>query len=141
METVVYSISTPTVVTSERSVGTVIQSTTSTLNSTDSSTFVTLANESNVLVEVPVGQVIITGQAGPKGQNAEDIDMYSKRIDFVSDNLLYKGEAPVGSPESGAYWRIRKIVIGEDNDVTETWAAGTAEFNQIWANRASLTYI
>lgn len=141
METVVYSIAVPTVQTLERNVGTIVQQDTSTITGGNTNSFVTLTNEATVLVETQNSQVIITGQAGPKGQNAEDVDMYSKRVDFVNDNLLYKGEAAVGSAESSAVWRIRRIVIGSDSDVTETWAAGTASFDKVWADRASLTYI
>lgn len=141
METVVYSIAVPTVQTLEKNVGTIVQNDSNVLTNAASNTFVTLTNEATVLVETQNSQVIITGQAGPKGQNAEDVDMYSKRVDFVNDNLLYKGEAAVGSSEAAAVWRIRRIVIGSDSDVTETWAAGTASFDKVWADRASLTYI
>lgn len=72
--------------------------------------------------------------------NEEDT-MYAKRVDFISDSVLYKAEAAVGSLESAAVWRIRKIVLGTDGDVTETWASGNANFDKIWDNRASLTYI
>lgn len=69
------------------------------------------------------------GPPGPTGISEEDI-MYAKRIDFTTDSTLYKAEAVVGSLESAAAWRIRYIVIAADNDVTETWASGTAEKGQ-----------
>ena len=61
-------------------------------------------------------------------------------ISYVED-LIYKGEADPGTLESAASWRIRRIVIGEDDDITETWADGTANFNNVWDNRALLGYI
>ena len=66
--------------------------------------------------------------------------VYSKRIDFVNDSVLYRGEASVGTLESAAAWRIRKIVLALDGDVTETWASGTALFDKIWSDRATYNY-
>lgn len=66
---------------------------------------------------------------------------FAKRVDFITDNELYKGEAVVGSAEGAATWRIRKVTIGEDSDVTETWAGGSAEYNKRWSDRLTYTYI
>lgn len=84
--------------------------------------------------ELPQGDSIISTTV------SEEDMLYSKRIDFITDTLLYKGEALVGSSESSPIWRIRRITIGNDNDVTEVWAEGTANFDKIWANRAALSY-
>jgi hypothetical protein len=72
---------------------------------------------------------------------ASDEEMpYAKRVDFVSDDEFYKGEASVGSSESSPVWRIRKIVIGNDSDVTETWASGNSLYDKVWADRLTLIY-
>lgn len=96
----------------------------------------------NVVVEKVVDSVLLAGQAGPKGAPgiSEEDMVYSKRIDFTTESTLYKGEALVGSLEVSAVWRIRYIVIGNDGDVSETWASGNANFDKVWANRASLSY-
>ena len=65
---------------------------------------------------------------------------YTVIVDEVSSIISYVGEAPVGSDESGAVWRIRKL------ETTGTlfkikWANGNQHFNNIWNDRASLTYI
>ena len=83
--------------------------------------------------ELPIGDSVV-------GVTSEEDTMYSKRVDFVTDNLLYKGEAVVGASESASVWRIRKIVIDTDGDVTETWASGTALFDKAWSDRLTLTY-
>lgn len=67
--------------------------------------------------------------------------MYSKRVDFISDNLLYRGEAVPGSSPNSAVWRIRKITIAGDGDIEEIWADGSTEFTKVWDNRFSYTYI
>ena len=41
---------------------------------------------------------------------------------------------------SSATWQIQKLAFGTDGDVTITWADGDAAFDNIWDNRASLTY-
>lgn len=80
------------------------------------------------------------GANGADGRDSEEFAVYAKRVDFVSDNLLYRGEAAVGSADSEAVWRIRKVVIAGDGDITETWAGGSALFDKVWDDRASLGY-
>lgn len=72
-------------------------------------------------------------------QPTEEDMPYSKRVDFITENELYKGEAAVGSAESAPLWRIRKLTIGLDSDVTEVWADGDANYDNVWSDR--LTYI
>ena len=107
-----------------------------------SSSIITLATTDSVLVESTQASVLVTGILGPQGVAgiSEDEIVYSKRIDFTTDSTLYKGEALVGSSEGSAAWRIRYIVIGNDGDVSETWASGNANFDKVWADRASLSY-
>lgn len=67
-----------------------------------------------------------------------DSIIYTKRVDFINDNLLYKGEALIQSSPASAVWRIKRITIGIDGDVTEEYAS--TSFDQIWNNRTGLTY-
>ena len=103
---------------------------------------VTLPLTSSILVERDRASILVTGimgPPGPSGTNEDDV-MYSKRIDFTTDSTLYRGEAVVGSSENSNTWRIRYIVIGNDGDVSETWASGNANFDKVWADRALLSY-
>ncbi len=98
-----------------------------------------------ILVEIESSTNVVSGQAGPIGPQgvagiSEDNIVYSKRIDFISENELYRGEAEVGSTTSAAAWRIRKIVLAADGDVAETWANGTALFDKVWDSRISYNY-
>lgn len=103
---------------------------------------ITLASVGNVLVEVDKSTLLVTGMIGPVGPTgiSEDDIVYSKRVDFVTDNLLYRGEALVGTSEAASLWRIRRVTIGVDGDVTEVWASGTANFDKVWDNRLLLIY-
>lgn len=79
------------------------------------------------------------GLQGPPGEGGEEM-AYAKRIDWISETVLYKGEALPGALPSEAAWRIRRITLASDDDVTEEWAGGSAEFTNIWDNRGSLSY-
>ena len=74
-----------------------------------------------------------------EGTPEEDM-VYAKRVDFITESLFYRGEAEAGTATSAAGWRIRRVTIGDDNDVTEEWADGTAGFTKTWDNRASYAY-
>lgn len=63
----------------------------------------------------------------------------SRRTDFVGEDVIYRGEAVPGASENAAVWRIKRIQF-VSGDVSETWASGAADFNQVWANRAALVY-
>ncbi len=110
--------------------------------STETGTIVTVSNNDTVLVESNNPTVVVHGIMGPPGKDgiAEEDMVYAKRIDFVTENEIIRAEAPVGTSESSASWRIRKIVIAGDNDITETWASGNANFDKIWTNRLTYTY-
>lgn len=70
----------------------------------------------------------------------EDIEVQAKRVDFVGEDVIYKAEAAVGTADGSPLWRIRKIVLGVDGDVTETWAGGNASYDKTWNSRAGYTY-
>lgn len=54
---------------------------------------------------------------------------------------IYQGWAEPGTATSAASWRIRKIVTsGSPDDTAITFADGDRSFNNIWDNRASLSY-
>lgn len=65
--------------------------------------------------------------------------VYTKRYDVVDSTTSYLGDAPVGSSESSPRWRIQKLTFASGG-VTILFANGSTEFNQVWSNRASLSY-
>ena len=67
-------------------------------------------------------------------------DTYSRRIDFLNNGTLYRGEAQPGAAESDPVWRIRRVVFADDGDVIETWADGSGEFAHVWTDRVALQY-
>ena len=67
----------------------------------------------------------------------------SKLTEMISPTVLLVGEAVVGSLESEAAWRIKRVtqvpttLLGDD--IVIDWAETSAEFDKIWADR--LTYV
>lgn len=64
---------------------------------------------------------------------------YTTRIaeDSGDSNITYIGKAAWGSATSSAVWQIQKI--DETTGMVITWG-GTGAFDNIWNNRASLSY-
>lgn len=76
------------------------------------------------------------------GPSPEDVmpPVYASRTDFVTANLAYIGEALPGTLESAPSWRIKRLTLGLDDDVVTEWADGNANFDNVWNDRASLSY-
>lgn len=89
----------------------------------------------------PQGPQGIQGPPGVPGAAAESEMPYAERTDIVSDALIYKGQADPGALDAAPVWRIRRLTIGVDGDVTTQWADGDANFDNVWADRATLNYI
>lgn len=83
------------------------------------------------------------GQQSPaSGPGSTEMASLATKYDQDADppTLAYLGHAYPGTAGSVAQWRIQKLVFGGDGDVTITWADGNANFDNIWDDRASLSY-
>jgi hypothetical protein len=60
-------------------------------------------------------------------------------LDDASSTVTYVGEAPFGAVASDANWRIFKLT-SSGTVLSLTWADGNDNFDNVWANRASLSY-
>lgn len=65
------------------------------------------------------------------------------RFDYDgSGNLVYYGVSAPRAATADALWQIRKFEYdGSGNLLSVKYAAGYKDFNQIWDNRAALTYL
>lgn len=72
----------------------------------------------------------------------KDIEVpYNTQVDFVGETLIYKGWAAPGSGTNAPVWRIQRMTfVGSDEDLTVEWAEGDGDFDNIWDDRASLSY-
>jgi len=61
--------------------------------------------------------------------------------DFVGGNLpIYVGEAPSGTGSAAVGWRIQKRSYDSNNKLISITWAGNGKHNQIYSDRATLTY-
>lgn len=69
----------------------------------------------------------------------------SRRVDFVGDTLIYRGEAAPGADETALVWRVKRIEFVTDvtgkQDIIEKWAGGDGANTYAWSDRASLVYV
>jgi hypothetical protein len=61
------------------------------------------------------------------------------RIDEYSATVTYVGKAATGSAEGSAVWQIQRLTESS-GDLTVEWADGNDSFDNVWTNRASLSY-
>lgn len=63
------------------------------------------------------------------------------RYDVASDTTHYVGSASVANcAPADAVWRIFRITIDANGGLVIEYANGNANFENIWDNRASLSY-
>lgn len=55
-------------------------------------------------------------------------------------NLIYQGQANPGTLKSEAKWQIKKFTYVGGNITDIQFADGNTNFDNIWDNRASLSY-
>lgn len=65
----------------------------------------------------------------------------TQRLEYTGTTLLYLGDAAPGSATSDPVWRIRKYTVDGNSMVTKVeFAEGNGNFDNIWNNRATLSY-
>lgn len=62
-----------------------------------------------------------------------------KEVDTTDDSTIYTGWAVIGTATSEAKWKIKRTVIA-GSLITDTWADGDIEYDNVWDDRASLSY-
>jgi hypothetical protein len=58
--------------------------------------------------------------------------------DTTTADTTYIGKAPIGTATSSATWQVAKLATS--SGLIKTWADGNASYDNIWDNRASLSY-
>ena len=83
----------------------------------------------------------VTNYQSSGNKNTLDIiNSTSTIVDEVSSSLLYVGTAISGSLSSSAVWKIKKILTS-GGLTTIQYADGETLYDNIWDDRASLTYL
>ena len=67
---------------------------------------------------------------------------FSLALDYDADgNLLFQGLAQPGTAKSAAEWRVKKFFYDASDNLTDIqFADGNKDFDNIWDNRATLSY-
>ncbi len=65
--------------------------------------------------------------------------VYATRVDEVSASLTYVGKALAGTIDSDPLWQVQRIQVS-GAVTTVQFADGNTNFDNIWADRASLAY-
>lgn len=71
-------------------------------------------------------------------QPVSEADYASRVDDTTTANVMYIGKAAVGSAPGSAVWQIKKV--DTTSGVIITWADSNANFDNVWDNRAGLSY-
>lgn len=115
---------------------TVLNDSVSVIDSDDSVTIGEGTDEVNLSFEGGVSQTTVVTQ-----NISEDDVPYTEEIDFVNDDVIYKGYADAGTTMDQALWRIQKITfINDEGDVRKRYANDDSAFIHIWNDRATYTY-
>lgn len=62
-------------------------------------------------------------------------------VEYSGGNPVYIGRAAAGTATSAAAWQVQKLTYDVDGNVTAIqFAGGTNDYNQVWDDRATLTY-
>ena len=69
-------------------------------------------------------------------------DQFTKSLDYDGNgNMIYLGRAVQGTEKSVSAWQIIQFTYDGNNRLTDVkWCDGNTQFDNIWDNRASLSY-
>lgn len=115
---------------------------TSTLQTTGNSTLASLLTELQAKADLsetqPVSGPLTDAQLRASAIATEGA-LYASRVDEASSTVTYIGKAVTGTSNGAAAWQVQRIT--ESGAVlTIEWADGDSSFDNVWNNRASLSY-
>jgi hypothetical protein len=79
------------------------------------------------------------GDNATKVAVTDESTIYFVAVDEVNKNLSYIGKSVIGSSQAGAVWQISRLQTTGTVTLLQ-YADGDNSFDNIWNNRASLTY-
>lgn len=87
-------------------------------------------------------RLLIEVHSGPPPARRQPRGGYERRIEVVSEFVIYRGEAAPGSLDDDPVWRVRRIDITYGSPATSvsSWAGNSPEFTRRWSARETYTY-
>ena len=77
------------------------------------------------------------GLTNTKGVDGRQLSL---RLDDAGSGITYVGEASPNAAEGAAVWRIKRLDESVATDLDILWADGNASFDNVWSDRAALSY-
>lgn len=78
------------------------------------------------------GELVVNTGGGEEALRMDDV---------TTTSVTYVGKAAIGTATSAALWQVKKIdESGTPQTLVITWADGDDSYNNVWDNRASLSY-
>ncbi len=102
--------------------------------------FATDVNQATEIAHITALQAQVTDLQTKIG-SVDNKTFYSPSItDQNNPNLVYKGYALPGTRSGDPLWAIERVTYA-DGIVISTWAGGNRNFDKVWDNRATLSFI
>lgn len=67
-------------------------------------------------------------------------DLRTTRVDVASSTVTYVGKAVPGTATSAPAWQVQRLTTNSEGDLVVEWADGNVEFDNVWDDRAALSY-
>lgn len=72
------------------------------------------------------------------GEVHREAPSMATKVDTISPDYVYVGKARIGAAATQPLWQIKKVLLG--TEISVLYADGNNNFDNIWDDRASLTY-
>ncbi len=66
--------------------------------------------------------------------------VYATRVDVASSTVTYIGKTYAGNSPAVAEWRIQRMTSDPSGSLVIEYANGSTAYDQVWNDRASLSY-
>lgn len=87
---------------------------------------------------IAIGQAVNEHDSSTRAKRVVSPSLATK-VDEADASTTYIGTAVIGAATSSALWQIKKVSVS-GTVTTITWADGNDNYDNIWDNRASLSY-
>jgi len=93
----------------------------------------------NVSAVMPLGELAKSETTGTAYRTPVSKELLALRMDdSTTTDVIYLAHAKAGTATSAALWRIKKIDL--TSGVVVSWSDGNTYFDNVYDNRASLSY-